>query len=677
MINELGRIAKAERLSVEQLKQELQDKSLPAYIAIPLIQEKMEMKQRMQNTAAMQQQQQPPIAEQVMQEARRPPMLQRPQMPQMPQRQQMAAGIPDLQTNLPAQMAGGGIVAFGDGGGVERYQNKGLVSGMGGMFGNRKYWIDPTTGRITDGTRFYDSAYDKKNLARLQNEREAADALAQQSDYVPPGVDPEGRLVSQLTGGRKPYRDAESMEGVPSWASVETISTGKDNPYPNVLIPRSDSTANQLVPGGSNQNLSQDELDKASASFAGNTTTMGTPSDAELDAASASVAPYVYGAAKTAGAPTSGAGITTLSRTQPVNQGIAASPMGNIEDYKRIYGRSNADTAEAGRLLADVRGINEQEERAYKEREAAYAKAMQELGERGVKQEETLKKREKELEGQKDVNFNLALIRAGAAMMGGTSQYALQNIGIGVGVGAETYEKGLDKIQKRREALDESFARLEDARYSDKKVAAKELHDREKDFADKKANAARALVSLNADLGLKYDRETSKAAVDAYLKDQTENRKMANALQVARIGHAKEQSIIALQEEAYRISKMPPGPEKDAALAQHNERLGMVQKISESTSPYAGIKGEQTQINAIREMVGKDQTVQAIRDRIKNLPPNSRKMADAMQDLQKAEKEAYEKLKKQFPTLTRELPEINFGSGVTAPPPPPGFIPVQ
>jgi hypothetical protein len=615
----------------------------------------------------------------VMQEAQRPPMPQRPQMPQMPQRQQMAAGIPDLQTNLPAQMAGGGIVAFGNGGGVERYQNKGLVSGMGGMFGNRKYWVDPTTGRITDGTFFYDSAYDKKNLARLQNEREAADALAQQSDYVPPGFDPEGRLVSQLTGGRKPYRDAESMEGVPSWASVETISTGKENPYPNVLAPRSYSTANQLVPGGSEQNLSQDELDKASASSAGNTTTRGTPSDAEFDAASAAVAPYISGAAKTAGAPTSGAGITTLPTKTAPSQGIATSPMGSIDDYRRMFGRSNADTAEAGRLLADVRGINEQEEKAYKEREAAYDRTMKELGERGVKQEETLKKREKELEGQKDVNFNLALIRAGAAMMGGTSQYALQNIGIGVGVGAETYEKGLDKIQKKREALDESFARLEDARYSDKKVAAKELHDREKDFADKKASAARALVSLNADLGLKYDRETSKLAVDAYLKGDIENRKMANALQVARIGHAKDQPIIALQEDAYRISKMPPGPEKDAALAQHNERLRMVQRISEATSQYAGIKGDQLKINTIRELINKDPVVASKQKALADAP-NQKRRDQLTKEIQQAEKEAFAKYKQMSPELTKDWPDTfsdSLSSVGGAPPLPPGYKQIQ
>lgn len=103
----------ADRMSVDQLKEALQNKTLPAYIAIPLIEEKMDMQDRMRNSAIMQQAPRPappPIAERVMQRAE-------------------ASGIDRLPTNLaPAQgMAGGGIVAFDEGGEVPRYANTGLV----------------------------------------------------------------------------------------------------------------------------------------------------------------------------------------------------------------------------------------------------------------------------------------------------------------------------------------------------------------------------------------------------------------------------------------------------------------------------------------------------------------------------------------------------------------------
>lgn len=102
----------AERMSVNQLKEALQNKTLPAYIAIPLIEEKMNMQDRMRSSAAMQQAQPtpPPIADRVIQRAE-------------------AAGIDRLPSNLaPTQgMAGGGIIAFEDGGEVPGYAGGSLI----------------------------------------------------------------------------------------------------------------------------------------------------------------------------------------------------------------------------------------------------------------------------------------------------------------------------------------------------------------------------------------------------------------------------------------------------------------------------------------------------------------------------------------------------------------------
>lgn len=104
-MNPFSRISDAEKLSVDQLKEAMQGKTLPAYIAIPLIEEKMDMQSRMKGVMAMQQaqQQQPPIAQQVM------------------QRVDTEGGIDQLPTSLPpAGMAGGGIVAFDNGGDVRK-----------------------------------------------------------------------------------------------------------------------------------------------------------------------------------------------------------------------------------------------------------------------------------------------------------------------------------------------------------------------------------------------------------------------------------------------------------------------------------------------------------------------------------------------------------------------------
>ena len=91
----LGRMATADKLSVQQLKQAVQDGTVPAYIGIPLLQEKLKQAQQAQASQAAQAPQQPPIADQIMQQA---------------------SGIPELPSNLPAQYAHGGIIHMAGGG---------------------------------------------------------------------------------------------------------------------------------------------------------------------------------------------------------------------------------------------------------------------------------------------------------------------------------------------------------------------------------------------------------------------------------------------------------------------------------------------------------------------------------------------------------------------------------
>jgi hypothetical protein len=99
----------------------VQSGAIKSYVGIPLIQEltkklsevKAKMAQNIAGAGMQQPQQgQPPIAQQVMQQAS-----------QMDQSQ----GVEALQSNLPESYAGGGIIAFEDGGQVERYQNTGYT----------------------------------------------------------------------------------------------------------------------------------------------------------------------------------------------------------------------------------------------------------------------------------------------------------------------------------------------------------------------------------------------------------------------------------------------------------------------------------------------------------------------------------------------------------------------
>jgi hypothetical protein len=95
----MSRMGTAEKLSIPQIQQAIKNGTLPAYVGIPMLQEKMKQQQAAQAAQQQAQQPQPTIAEQVMAQAQAP------------------QGIPQLESNLPAQgMAEGGIVAFARGG---------------------------------------------------------------------------------------------------------------------------------------------------------------------------------------------------------------------------------------------------------------------------------------------------------------------------------------------------------------------------------------------------------------------------------------------------------------------------------------------------------------------------------------------------------------------------------
>lgn len=95
--NPFEKAGDASKLSIPQLQQAIKNGTVPAYIGIPLVQEKMKLEQKLQNAAATGQQKPPTVADQVMTEATQ------------------AQGVPALETNLPVTMAGGGIVAFAAG----------------------------------------------------------------------------------------------------------------------------------------------------------------------------------------------------------------------------------------------------------------------------------------------------------------------------------------------------------------------------------------------------------------------------------------------------------------------------------------------------------------------------------------------------------------------------------
>jgi len=100
-MNPVSLMADAGKLSIGQLQQAVKNGTIPAYIGIPMMQEKMKQAKQAQPTQAPTE---PPIAQQVMAEA---------------------SGIDQMPSNLPTQsMNDGGIVSFADGGDAEDFDQE-------------------------------------------------------------------------------------------------------------------------------------------------------------------------------------------------------------------------------------------------------------------------------------------------------------------------------------------------------------------------------------------------------------------------------------------------------------------------------------------------------------------------------------------------------------------------
>lgn len=89
----MGRMADAEKLSIPQLQQAIKNGTIPAYVGVPMLQDKVKQAQQAKQPQPMPPQ--PPVAQQVMAEA---------------------DGITAVPSNLPTSYNDGGIVAFAEGG---------------------------------------------------------------------------------------------------------------------------------------------------------------------------------------------------------------------------------------------------------------------------------------------------------------------------------------------------------------------------------------------------------------------------------------------------------------------------------------------------------------------------------------------------------------------------------
>ena len=153
----MGRMADAEKLSIPQLQMAIKNGTIPAYVGVPLLQDKVKQHQQAMAMQQARQQQgqgqdQVPLAAQVMQEA------------------DQYRGIDELPTNLPTEedgqavdeYANGGIIAFADTGAVKEPKKS-----FWDIVDLSKYQADPAYKAFVDESNETDKTY--KNYLELGN----------------------------------------------------------------------------------------------------------------------------------------------------------------------------------------------------------------------------------------------------------------------------------------------------------------------------------------------------------------------------------------------------------------------------------------------------------------------------------------------------------------------------
>lgn len=308
--------------------------------------------------------------------------------------------------------AGGGIVAFADGGGVERYQVGGITA---------KYQQESM--EMGMGTRMQ---YSPEVQAYAQAQEQASKASYADRERARMLQGPYSRTAAPAPAVpvalAAPPADYDPTENLKKIAQTNAK-------YVAASAPKSAEEAALLGRYPTNKPKAGDAAPKVDTDKVG-TDKVGAPS-------------------------------------------TAATPMRGSASLEALYKKLNPSDAEYAALdtkeTSVANALKNLGKSGLEEFEAEEAKR----GDVFKGREERLAKREGELEGMKDKNLGLALLQAGAAIMSTPGSLGVA-LGKGVNVGTERYAAGLDKLNAAQERLMDAKDRLEELRVNRDDLTSRE-----------------------------------------------------------------------------------------------------------------------------------------------------------------------------------------------------------
>lgn len=394
--------------------------------------------------------------------------------------QGMASPMPESVGigQLPAgemNFAGGGIVAFSDGGDVPRYQS-------GGMLDSARARAQAAQQKLyTYGLR--QRQQDPTGFETAQQEMATAQAALQAAEQ-------KYQAEMSTTGAGRAAFGAPTVGGPMADPAAQALPRNMPPVMPSAAETQMAMNAGAFKP----------PPPAAPVASAGNKRPSAPP-------------PTGIELLSGPGAEPPGPGQTT--------PGLASTPSTLQREFDMFAPQGKVNDP----FEADVLAQGQADEQVARNYAAKRKEQLEGMGLLGLEQEKRLKAREGKLGKQEGDLGPMALLQAGFAMMSGASPNALQNIGIGAQAGLKKYSEGIERLGDAREKIDDAFGRLDVARRSEKMLTDKEVSDLERD-ADKVVsqtrrdvlNSARTAYGLkNAEAGKLFDAYTAEKRLSAEL----------------------------------------------------------------------------------------------------------------------------------------------------------------
>lgn len=399
--------------------------------------------------------------------ARQGAQMQAPQQPKVVDQAlaRMAAPMPESVGigALPAgdmQFADGGIVAFADGGDVERYNGE-----YGSLTGDVNRILQKSPYQRTPE----ENALLQQAGVELQSRTLGSDSGVAGANTFLQGLGP--KIRNYFTSGASRLSDEElAKQPAVGGAQNERILRGLG------IAP----STTPLEPQASYSNEGRREP------ALGAVATAPEQSRAAPKVDTTQRTPPASGTAPSAGASATGSAslealFKRLQGQQDTEQTALDAQRTSVADRLKMLGKQN---------LADFEAEEAKRGDVFKGREARLAE------------------REGRLSEMKDQNFGLALLQAGAAMMSTPGGLGVA-LGKGVDVGARQYAAGVDKLNAAQERLLEAKDRLEELRVNRDDLSSKERRQL-KSEANRYELEAEKLFMEGAEKKLGYKREDAK-----------------------------------------------------------------------------------------------------------------------------------------------------------------------